>query len=83
MSYRNLCSLLLLLAVHACVHAKPAAPTQPAPFDGTVASRTKHGLATVTIKAGCRTDAEAWIAIMMVGIAPPPPKSGRVNVTTC
>jgi Carboxypeptidase regulatory-like domain len=39
--------------------------------------------APVTIKAGCRTVAEAWIAIAMVGIAPLPPKSGRVNVTTC
>ena len=160
MSCRNLYALPLLFAVHACVQAKPAAPTQPAPIDGTVMTTAarqpavddsalaarhrgrlqvvvrpadrptqplvdaqvlvrsgqldtvssvtdEHGLASfdslpvgdyeivvrrigygqaramVTIKAGCRTDAEAWIALAMVGIAPLPPKSGRVNVTTC
>lgn len=39
--------------------------------------------AIVPIKAGCRTDAEAFIALSVVGIDPPPPKRGRVNVTTC
>ena len=39
--------------------------------------------AAMTIKAGCQTDAEAWIALAMVGIDPLPPKSGRVSITTC
>ena len=39
--------------------------------------------AVVAIKPGCRTDAEAYIAISMMGIAPPPPMVGRVTLTTC
>jgi hypothetical protein len=39
--------------------------------------------ATVSIKAGCRTDAEAFLALSMIGIDPPPPKAGRVTVATC
>jgi hypothetical protein len=38
---------------------------------------------TVPIKPGCRTDAEAYIAISALGISPPPPMPGRVTITTC
>ena len=50
-----------------------------------VVRRIGYGLAraVVPIKAGCRTDAEAYIAISMIGIDPPPPRRGRVTITTC
>jgi hypothetical protein len=47
--------------------------------------RLGYGIARaiVPIKPGCRSDAEAYIAIMHLGIDPPPPMPGRVTVTTC
>jgi hypothetical protein len=39
--------------------------------------------AEVPIKPGCRTDVETYIAMSMIGIAPPPPMPGRVTITTC
>jgi hypothetical protein len=50
-----------------------------------VVRRVGYGMARalVPIKAGCRTKAEAYIALSMVGIDPPPPRRGRVTITTC
>jgi hypothetical protein len=39
--------------------------------------------AVVSVRPGCRTDAEAYIAISGIGIAPPPPMPGRIIQTTC
>ena len=38
---------------------------------------------TVPVSIGCRTDAEAYLAMAYVGIDPPPPRRGKVTVTTC
>ena len=50
-----------------------------------IVRRIGYGVAraVVPIRAGCRTDAEAFIAISMLGIDPPPPRRGRVTITTC
>jgi hypothetical protein len=47
--------------------------------------RIGYGIAraVVPIKSGCRTDAEAYIAISAIGLDPPPPMPGRVIITTC
>lgn len=42
-----------------------------------------YARASVPIKPGCRTDAEAFLALSLVGIDPPPPKAGRVTIATC
>lgn len=50
-----------------------------------VVRRLGYGLARaiVPIQRGCRTDAEAYIAVQSIGIAPPPAMPGRVTLTTC
>lgn len=40
-----------------------------------------HGL--VTVKAGCRTDAEVYLSLDFVGISPPAPTPARIVQTTC
>jgi hypothetical protein len=47
--------------------------------------RIGYGIAraSVLIKPGCRTDVEAYVSTLAVGISPPPPMPGRVAVTTC
>jgi len=42
-----------------------------------------YARAVVSIKSGCRTDAEAYIAASAIGIAPPSPMPGRMIQTTC
>jgi hypothetical protein len=37
----------------------------------------------VPLFPGCRTDVEAYVGIMAVGIAPPPPEKSRIRITTC
>ena len=39
--------------------------------------------AVVPVFPGCRTDVEAYIGIMAVGIAPPPPEKSAIRITTC
>ena len=39
--------------------------------------------AIVPVFPGCRTDVEAYIGIMAVGIAPPPPEKSLIRITTC
>ena len=39
--------------------------------------------ASVPVKRGCRTDAEVYISIAAIGIAPPPSMPTRITVTTC
>ena len=38
---------------------------------------------SVDVKPGCRTDVEAYVGLMAVGLDPPPPMPGRIAVTTC
>ena len=39
--------------------------------------------AVVPVFPGCRTDVEAYIGIMYVGLAPPPPEKSLIRITTC
>lgn len=39
--------------------------------------------AIVPVFPGCRTDVEAYIGIMAVGIAPLPPEKSLIRITTC
>lgn len=39
--------------------------------------------AVVPVFPGCRTDVEAYIGIMYVGLAPPPPERSSIRITTC
>ena len=39
--------------------------------------------AVVAVFPGCRTDVEAYIGIMYVGLAPPPPERSSIRITTC
>jgi hypothetical protein len=40
-------------------------------------------LLAVPVRAGCRTDLEIYLSMMMVGIAPPPSMAVRSTITTC
>lgn len=47
--------------------------------------RIAYGTATavVSVNPGCRTSAEAFVAAILIGIDPPPPRRGRVTISTC